>query len=344
MSSLASRLAGLTLEIETHSLEMLGLSTADGWTRYTTVFSLHGGEDIGQGEDVIYDAEAQQLFQEPGTELDLRGRYSLAEFSRKIDGLDLFPALPGDAGQQLYRRWGLESAALSLALRQGGARLQDLLERELKPLRYTVSLGLGEPASLTSIHRVLRLYPQARFKVDYSQSWTPDLVEELSALDRVDVVDLKGLYRGAFRGPKADAQMYQLIAEKLPNCWLEDPDLNDRTSSALASHMHRVTWDANLHALADLFAVDEEPRCVNVKPSRFGFLSELLRFYEYCEARGIEMYGGGQFELGPGRVQIQALASMFHPDAPNDVAPSAFNERELSGDLAKSPMPPVEFV
>ena len=34
---------------------------------------------------------------------------------------------------------------------------------------------------------------------------------------------------------------------------------------------------------------------------------------------------GGPFELGPGRGQIQYHASLFHPDAPNDVAPSGFN-------------------
>ena len=37
------------------------------------------------------------------------------------------------------------------------------------------------------------------------------------------------------------------------------------------------------------------------------------------------MYGGGQFELGPGRGQIQLLASIFHPDTPNDVAPGGYN-------------------
>ena len=37
--------------------------------------------------------------------------------------------------------------------------------------------------------------------------------------------------------------------------------------------------------------------------------------------RGIEMYGGGQIELGVGRGQIQLLASLFHPDGVNDIAP-----------------------
>ena len=50
------------------------------------------------------------------------------------------------------------------------------------------------------------------------------------------------------------------------------------------------------------------------------------------------MYGGGQFEIGPGRGQIQVLASLFHPDAPNDVAPGGFNSEDLAADLARSPL------
>jgi hypothetical protein len=54
------------------------------------------------------------------------------------------------------------------------------------------------------------------------------------------------------------------------------------------------------------------------------------------------MYGGGQFELGVGRGQIQALASLFYPDAPNDVAPGAYNEGEPRPGLPRSPLrPPV---
>ena len=52
------------------------------------------------------------------------------------------------------------------------------------------------------------------------------------------------------------------------------------------------------------------------------------------------MYGGGQFELGIGRMQIQELASLFHPDMPNDVAPAAFNEPEIPRGVPPSPLPP----
>ena len=51
------------------------------------------------------------------------------------------------------------------------------------------------------------------------------------------------------------------------------------------------------------------------------------------------MYGGGMGELGVGRGQIELLASLFHADAPNDVAPSAYNEDDPDGTLPGSPLP-----
>jgi hypothetical protein len=52
------------------------------------------------------------------------------------------------------------------------------------------------------------------------------------------------------------------------------------------------------------------------------------------------MYGGGMGELGVGRGQAQLLASMFHADAPNDIAPSAYNESSLREALPASPLEP----
>ena len=45
-------------------------------------------------------------------------------------------------------------------------------------------------------------------------------------------------------------------------------------------------------------------------------------------------------ELGVGRGQIELLAAIFHPDAPNDVAPSAYNEDDPVGELPGSPLDP----
>jgi hypothetical protein len=109
----------------------------------------------------------------------------------------------------------------------------------------------------------------------------------------------------------------------------------------LRPHRDRITWDAPIHSVADVDALAFPPRGLNVKPSRFGPLSELLAFYEACAERGIVLYGGGQFELGPGRGQIQYLASLFSPEAPNDVAPGGYNAVEPEDGLPVSPLEPT---
>jgi hypothetical protein len=101
----------------------------------------------------------------------------------------------------------------------------------------------------------------------------------------------------------------------------------------------RVTWDAIIHSIGDIAALQPQPKMVNVKPSRVGGVKSLLDTYDFCEAHGIRMYGGGQFELGCGRGQIQYMASLFHPDGPNDVAPGGYNDPEPADGLAHSPLP-----
>jgi hypothetical protein len=80
---------------------------------------------------------------------------------------------------------------------------------------------------------------------------------------------------------------------------------------------------------------------VNIKPSRIGGLSKLCDTYDYCAEHGIGAYGGGQFELGPGRGQAQYLASLFHPGTPNDLAPSGYNENQPPPGLPDSPLAPA---
>jgi hypothetical protein len=77
---------------------------------------------------------------------------------------------------------------------------------------------------------------------------------------------------------------------------------------------------------------------LNSKPSRFGTLERLLDFYDWAAEEGIELYGGGQWELAVGRDQIQLLAALFHPDGPNDVAPRAYNAPEIADGLPTSPL------
>ena len=156
----------------------------------------------------------------------------------------------------------------------------------------------------------------------------------------MQVVDLKGAYKGTPVDLDPEPTLYARVARGLPAAWIEDPAWTPETEPALADHLDRITWDAPIHSVDDIRALPFPPCMLNIKPSRFGTLSALLGAYDYCRDEGIELYGGGQWELGVGRDQIQYLAALFHPDAPNDVAPRGFNAQQPVAGLPASPLPP----
>ena len=84
---------------------------------------------------------------------------TLGELCARIESLDLFPMAPVWEVSRIYRIWGFESAALDLALRQNGLPLFAALRRTPKPMRYVVSLGLGDPPTLDPVKRRLALDP-----------------------------------------------------------------------------------------------------------------------------------------------------------------------------------------
>jgi hypothetical protein len=336
------RLADLPLEVDRYALEGLRLQVSSGFERLTTVVHLEGGGLEGVGEDVVYQADDHIAFQEAGAVHDLKGRYSLGDFCALIDSLDLFPVAPGFEVSRLYRRWTFHSAALDLALRQSGQPLHQVLAREPCPLTFVVSLRLGEPASIAPIERRLAHYPTLRFKLDATSSWTPELFETLVSTRAVDSIDFKALYRGTVVDQAPDPILYRRVVEAFPEAWLEDPDVVDPdTAAVLADHHDRITWDAPIHGIEDIEALAFPPKMVNLKPSRIGGLPALCAAYDYCAEQGIGAYGGGQFELGPGRGQAQYLASLFHPDTPNDLAPAAYNLEDPPPGLPSSPLPPA---
>ena len=335
-------LADLPLEVDGYTLEGLRAQVSSGFERLTTLVRLRGGGLEGVGEDVVYDGADHVALQEAGPVHDLAGRYALGEFCELIDSLDLFPVAPGRDVSRLYRRWTFHSAALDLALRQAGKPLHEALGREARPVTFVVSLRLGEPPTMAPIERRLARYPQLRFKLDPTSSWTPELIASLVDTGAVDSVDFKSLYRGTVVDQPPDPVLYRRVTEALPTAWIEDPDVvTPETAAVLAGEHDRITWDAPIHSIEDIEALPFPPKMVNLKPSRIGGLPKLCATYDYCAERGIGAYGGGQFELGPGRGQAQYLASLFHPDTPNDLAPVGFNQDDPPPVLPTSPLPPA---
>jgi L-alanine-DL-glutamate epimerase-like enolase superfamily enzyme len=330
----------LPLEIDSYELEPLSVEVSPEFTRRTTVIHLRGHGEEGIGEDVTYSTDDQIAFQEEGPSLPLKGsHHTIDSFSELLERLSLWPAGPELEQFRPYRRWAFESAALDLALRQAGKSLADVLGREPKPLRFVASMRFGDPATIAPLRAWLDLYPDLRVKLDPTATWDDALVNELVETRAVDTLDFKGAYEGTPVDQPPDPTLYARVALAFPEAWLEDPALNDETDPVLEPHRARVTWDAPIHSVSDIVGLPFPPRTLNFKPSRFGSIRRLLDAYDHCAEEGIGIYGGGQFELGPGRGQIQYLASLFNPDSPNDAAPAPYNAKPAPG-LPQSPLAP----
>jgi hypothetical protein len=333
MSSLWESLADLRVQIDDYSLERRELAVSDSFTRVTTTVVLHGDEATGHGEDVTYTADDHEEY--PEQEM-VAGTWTLDEYCRRVGELDLWPGgEPQMDASTDYRRWAFESAALDLALRQAGRSFAEALERPYRPVRFVAS-------TRAQIDPYIALDPELEFKLDVDREWDRALMERLAATDRVRVLDLKAYYRGTSVDLAPDPELYRAVAESFPGVVIEDPWLEDGCLEALAGAEDRFSFDAPIHAWSDVGDLPVEPRWLNIKPSRFGSIETLLDCIERCAAGGIAMYGGGQFELGPGRRQIQRLASVFYADGPNDVAPSEYNEGPAREGLPRSPLPPPD--
>jgi hypothetical protein len=326
--ALWDRLRDLDLVVDEVRTERRSVDVSSQFTRVTTTVVFGGAGHEGRGEDVTYVAEEHDWFPEP----ELPGATTLGGFSSALDGLTLFPGDPKMAAAADYRRWALESAALDLALRQLGLGFGEALEREERPVRFVVS-------TRDDAFAWLEASPELELKLDPENEWERLFMERLAATARVRVLDLKAYYTGTPVDVVPDPELYRNVVELFPDVVIEDASLADGCGEVLRGQEKRLSFDAPIHSVGDVQALSVEPGWLNIKPSRFGTVARLLECIEYCDANAIRMYGGGQFELGVGRLQIQRLASAFYPDGPNDVAPSEYNAGGPRPGLPQSPLP-----
>jgi hypothetical protein len=326
------RIASLPVLIDDVAYERQSQAVSSGFERVSTAIVLRGGGHEGRGEDICYVATDHDLLPEPGS-LGLAGSHTIASLSAHLDTCELFTGEPSMPPSRDYRRWAFESSLLDLALRQAGATLGEVVGREPAPLRFVVSTRLD-------VRDWLAVGPGLEFKVDpIPGEWDEAHMDALAATGRVRVCDLKAHYVGTPVDVVPDAAFHRLIADRFPDAVLEDVSFAPDVLEALAGAVDRISFDAPIHSLADVDALPVKVRHLNIKPSRFGPLSRLFECIDVCLERGIELYGGGQFELGVGRGQVQEIASLFYPDTPNDVAPSVYNAPEPVAGLPESPLP-----
>jgi hypothetical protein len=324
-------LSPLELVVDEVSTERRSVDVSSQFTRVTTTVVLAGVGVEGRGEDVTYNEEDHEWF----PELAPRGATTLGELSASLDDVQLFVGEPKMEASLQYRRWAFEGAALDLALRQARLSLGAALDREYSPVRFVVS-------TREDAFEWLRHAPDLELKLDPDNDWDRAFVERLAATGRVRVLDLKSYYHGTAVDVAPGPGLYRAVVEVFPDVVIEDASLEGECGEVLRGEEGRLSFDAPIHSVEDVRALPVEPGWLNIKPSRFGTIERLLACIEFCDTNGIRMYGGGQFELGVGRRQIQALASLFYADNPNDVAPSEYNTGGPRPGLPRSPLPPPE--
>ena len=337
--SLYDAVRDLPLVVDGYALDGLEVQARPDFLRKTTVVRLQGGGEEGIGEDVTYHGEEHDAQLERGPVLPLAGALDAAHVLASIS-----PRCRCSTTSRRSTRTSTTAAGPSRAPRstsrcaRRAARSARRSGASARPVSFVVSMGLGEPPSSERVHAWLDLYPDAPLQARREPA-VDGRLRRRARRDRLP--STRSTSRASTAAPSSTRRPTRRstarVADGLPDAWLEDPALTPETEAVLAEHRDRVTWDAIIHSVADIEALPWPPRTVNVKPSRFGSVERLFAAYDYCAARGIGAYGGGQWELGPGRGQIQLLAALFHPDTPNDVAPRDFNLEPQAG-LPTSPL------
>ena len=305
------------------------------WTRHTTVFHLHGGGTEGIGEDVVWDPDDQQRQQRGRAGARHRRDCGRSTTSREhLAELDLFHGR--DAGVSrpyaTYRRWALESAALDLALRQAGEPLHEVLGREPQPLTLRRLPAPRRPAQRRRRRRPprrLRGRPlQARRRADLERG--ADRRAGRHRLGRRH--RLQGRLQGHDRRRRHRSRALPALRRGVPGRLAGGPrpDRARGRRRARAPPRPHHLGRARSTRSTTFASSPSRPKTLNCKPSRFGPLSALFDFYDFCERRG---HRASTAAASPSSARAAARCSCSRrcsiPTRPNDVAPAGWDQAEL---------------
>src|SRR5215207_3802403 len=338
--SLWPRLGGLPLVVEACEYDRLHAVLAYEFERITTHVRLVGAGADGLGEDVSVFREDGTALHETRPSLPLEGEWKLAGFCDHLATLELWPEPPEWDVALRLRNWAFESAALDLALRQAGRSLHEVLGLEPQPVRFVYSLGLGEEPSIEPVRRRLARSPggalQARRRGDLGAG-----ARRRGRGDRRGRHDrLQGPVRLRGQGSGDAGCAVRPRARRVPGRLPGGPTrpVRDRAAARRSSRARVLRLadpqrrghrrDAVGRARGERQAVADRwpaPAVRGLRALRAGAATDVRRWH---------------WALGVGRGQIELLAALFHADAPNDVAPSAYNEDDPPDGLPASPLAP----
>jgi len=342
------RIADLPLTIESVATERLERETSSEFTRVTTVFSLSGPDPATVARPRV---AARTSPTKPKTTTGWRRRGSRTSPATTPSGRSRAArgprSLPGGEPDRdvfrNYRRWGLESAALDLALRRAETDLGSVLDRSADPVRFVASTRLGEPPTTDRLEALRERVPDLEFKLDPTPAWgrrSRCQPYRRNGRHRFGPhPDLKGNTRGPTSTP-ADPEAVRTRSRGVPRRRHRGSQPDRRDAAAVRGSrrsLPRLLGRTDSRS-ADIEALPGEPSWLNIKPSRFGSLESLLETIAHREEHDIRLYGGGQFELGVGRGQDSDGGVALLSRRPQRCRTAAYNDPAVGNELPRSPL------
>ena len=271
-------------------------------------------------------------------QLELAGDWTLDSFSSSSTGSTSSPPA---------RRPGRLPRLPPLGLRIGGARSGaapgGAVARPPHSGASTARCRFVSSTRATSLEPWLALYPDLRFKLDPTPDWTDEFIAALAARR---IASTSSTSRGSTTAPSSTTRPTPSSTRRVAEAFSRrvdrgsGADARDGARARAASRPRSPGTRRSTHGRTSRRCLSRRS-CLNSKPSRFGSLARLFDFYDRCAERGIALYGGGQFELGVGRGQIQLLASLFHPPTGRTTSRLAATTRpSRSAGLETSPLEP----
>ena len=321
-------IAGLPIEIEGYELEDRDRTYGD-FTRPSTSSTCAAAARRVSARTSSTTCSTTSPTATPGPVTTSPATPTLGEFCEFVGELDLFvDSPPARDISRHYRRWAYESAALDLALRQGGVPAP----RGARPRAAAADLRLLDPP--LELRRGAALQhrggAQAARQVPGPALQARPRERLGRRADRGAQGDRRGstcsTSRASTRAPRSTStpipELYRKVAEAFPDAWLEDPDLNDETRAVLEPHADRLTWDAPLHSLGGHHVAGAKAEARSTRSRRGSDrCGSCSRSMTTAPRRASRSTAAARASRRPGRGQIQYLASLFHPDTSNDVAP-----------------------
>ncbi len=241
---------------------------------------------------------------------DIKGPEDLLERLSHIRGNKIAIA----AVEMAY--WDLETKAQNKSLKT-------LLGGTQKEIKAGVSLGIQRDVKtlLEKVETHVNL-GYHKIKIKIKPGWDVEIVKEVRRVfpDIPLMADANSAYTLADIDRFKAMDEYNLIMVEQP---LAEDDIIDHAKLQKEIHT-RICLDESIHTCEDARKAIELGSCkiINIKPTRVGGLLESVKIHNLCRKNNIPVWCGGMLELGIGRLQNVALASLPNFTIPGDISAS----------------------